>query len=70
MNQVKDDTNTTDEIAAWKEKNVLIDRNGDDALVMRKMDDGRREFVVAHGGTISVDSAPGKGSAFAFTFPK
>ena len=49
MNQVKDDTNTTDEIAAWKEKNVLIDRNGDDALVMRKMDDGRREFVVAHG---------------------
>lgn len=36
-------------VAAWKQKNVLIDRNGDDALVMRKMDDGSREFVVAHG---------------------
>lgn len=32
----------------WKQKNVLIDRNGDDALVMRKMADGSREFVVAH----------------------
>ena len=27
---------------------MLIDRNGDDALVMRKMADGSREFVVAH----------------------
>lgn len=35
-------------VAVWKQKNVLIDRNGDDALVMRKMDDGSREFVVAH----------------------
>lgn len=37
------------ENAAWKEKNVLIDRNGDDALVMRPRADGTREFVVAHG---------------------
>lgn len=35
--------------AAWKQKNMVIDRNGDDALVMRSMDNGRREFVVAHG---------------------
>lgn len=37
------------EIAAWKEKHVPIDRNGDDALVMHKMADGSREFIVAHG---------------------
>lgn len=36
-------------IAEWKEKNVLIDRKGDDALVMRRMANGNREFVVAHG---------------------
>lgn len=29
-----------------------------------------RWIVEAHGGTISVDSAPGKGTAFTFTFPK
>lgn len=39
----------TAEIAAWKEKYVPIDRNGDDALVMHKMADGSREFIVAHG---------------------
>lgn len=39
----------TAEIAAWKEKHVPIDRNGDDALVMHKMADGKREFIVAHG---------------------
>lgn len=39
----------TAEIAAWKEKHVPIDRNGDDALVMHKMADGSREFIVAHG---------------------
>lgn len=37
------------EIAAWKENHVPIDRNGDDALVMHKMADGSREFIVAHG---------------------
>lgn len=37
------------EIAAWKEKHVPIDRNGDDALVMHKMADGSREFIIAHG---------------------
>lgn len=37
------------ENAAWREKNIVIDRMGDDALVMRKLGDGRREFVVAHG---------------------
>lgn len=36
-------------VETWKEKNVLIDRSGDDALVMRRMADGRREYVVAHG---------------------
>lgn len=39
----------TAEIAAWKENHVPIDRNGDDALVMHKMADGSREFIVAHG---------------------
>lgn len=39
----------TAEIAAWKENHVPIDRNGDDALVMHKMADGIREFIVAHG---------------------
>lgn len=39
----------TAEIAAWKENHVPIDRNGDDALVMHKMPDGSREFIVAHG---------------------
>ena len=39
----------TAEIAAWKEKHIPIDRNGDDALVMHKMADGSREFIVAHG---------------------
>lgn len=39
----------TVEIAAWKENHVPIDRNGDDALVMHKMADGSREFIVAHG---------------------
>ena len=38
-----------DKIASWKENHVLIDRNGDDALVMHKMADDRREFIVAHG---------------------
>lgn len=37
------------ENAAWKENHVPIDRNGDDALVMHKMADGSREFIVAHG---------------------
>ena len=41
--------NKTAEIAAWKENHVPIDRNGDDALVMHKMADGSREFIVAHG---------------------
>lgn len=39
----------TAEIAAWKKNHVPIDRNGDDALVMHKMADGSREFIVAHG---------------------
>lgn len=39
----------TAEIAAWKENHVPIDRNGDDALVMHKMADGSREFIVTHG---------------------
>lgn len=39
----------TAEIAAWKENHIPIDRNGDDALVMHKMADGSREFIVAHG---------------------
>lgn len=39
----------TAEIAAWKENHVPIDRNGDDALVMHKMADGSREFIIAHG---------------------
>lgn len=39
----------TAEIAAWKENHVPIDRIGDDALVMHKMADGSREFIVAHG---------------------
>lgn len=39
----------TAETAAWKEKYVPIDRNGDDALVMHKMADGSREFIVAQG---------------------
>lgn len=38
------------EIAAWKEKHVPIDRNGDDALVMHKMADGSREFIVVDRG--------------------
>lgn len=37
------------EDAVWKQRNVLIDRNGDDALVMRKRANGTREYVVAHG---------------------
>lgn len=37
------------EIKAWKDRHVPIDRNGDDALVMHKMADGSREFIVAHG---------------------
>lgn len=51
MNIVNDIVNAGEaaENAAWKEKNVLIDRNGDDALVMRPRADGTREFVVAHG---------------------
>lgn len=36
-------------VAAWKESHVPIARDGDDALVMHKMADGRREFIVAHG---------------------
>lgn len=36
-------------VETWKERNVLIDRSGDDALVMRRMADGRREYVVAYG---------------------
>lgn len=43
------DMDKTAEIAAWKENHVPIDRNGDDALVMHKMADGSREFIVAHG---------------------
>lgn len=45
----ENDMDKAAEIAAWKEKHVLIDRNGDDALVMHKMNDGSREFIVAHG---------------------
>lgn len=45
----KNGMDKTAEIAAWKEKHVPIDRNGDDALVMHKMADGSREFIVAHG---------------------
>ena len=45
----ENDMDKAAELAAWKEKNVLIDRNGDDALVMRNKNDGSREFVVAHG---------------------
>lgn len=33
----------------WKDRHVPIDRNGDDALVMHKLADGGREFIVAHG---------------------
>lgn len=43
------------EIAAWKEKHVPIDRNGDDALVMHKMADGSREFIVAHDRDVTPD---------------
>lgn len=46
LNPVK---GTSAETAAWKEKYVPIDRHGDDALVMHKMADGSREFIVAHG---------------------
>lgn len=45
----KNGMDKTAEIVAWKEKHVPIDRNGDDALVMHKMADGSREFIVAHG---------------------
>lgn len=45
----EDDMVEVAKAAAWKEKNVLIDRKGDDALVMRRLSDGNREFVVAHG---------------------
>lgn len=45
----ENDMDKNTEIASWKENHVLIDRNGDDALVMHKMADDRREFIVAHG---------------------
>lgn len=45
----ENDMDKAAEIAAWKEKYVPIDRNGDDALVMHKRNDGSREFIVAHG---------------------
>lgn len=45
----ENDMDKAAEIAAWKENHVPIDRNGDDALVMHKMTDGSREFIVAHG---------------------
>lgn len=45
----ENDMDKAAEIAAWKENHVPIDRNGDDALVMHKMADGSREFIVAHG---------------------
>ena len=53
------------EIAAWKEKHVPIDRNGDDALVMHKMADGSREFIVAHG----YDEETGTGVTAPTTIP-
>lgn len=49
MAEKENDIDKAAEIAAWKEKHVLIDRSGDDALVMHKMNDGSREFIVAHG---------------------
>lgn len=45
----ENDMDKAAEIAAWKENHVPVDRNGDDALVMHKMADGSREFIVAHG---------------------
>lgn len=45
----------TAEIAAWKENHVPIDRNGDDALVMHKMADGSREFIVDTRETSGID---------------
>lgn len=45
----ENDMDKAAEIAAWKENHVPIDRNGDDALVMHKMADGSREFIIAHG---------------------
>lgn len=45
----ENDMDKNTEIASWKENHVLIDCNGDDALVMHKMADNRREFIVAHG---------------------
>ena len=49
VTQVTAHEKEADAVRAWKEKNIFIDRNGDDALVMRPRADGTREFVVAHG---------------------
>lgn len=61
----ENDMDKAAEIAAWKEKHVPIDRNGDDALVMHKMADGSREFIVAHG----YDEETGPGVTAPTTIP-